>query len=487
MPATVNPKIQTGCLILFCAPFIIIGIFVLGAAGRAVLNPPVNWPGVLGMTAFGLTFSLVGGALLRGQFKVKEQQDALARKRQRYPESPWMWREDWSQGRVQSSTRTSMVTMWVFALVWNLVSNPLLFLMPHSGASWGAMAVAMLFPLVGVILLYLAVRLTIRWEKFGKTWFDLTTLPGVIGKELRGAIHVKFAEVPEGGVQLKLSCINRIVTGSGKNQSTKEDILWRGESTVSPGQIHGGPVGSVVPVTFKIPIDAVDSNTENPRDAIIWCLQADAPMPGVDYQDIFEVPVFRTKDSPAESPEQASAPPFSSAVDAIPREKPLDTGIVVRPAESGGTEYDFAAARNVGSALGITFFFILWTGVVAFIFYMKAPLLFLIVFGLFDLLFLMIVLSQWLGTSKVTIGSSEVKVHRGLLGIGPTKIVPFSEIAGISMPIGMQSGSRSGTPYYDIKLKLVDGRVVGVAGGIGNKLEAEWLIARMKTEIGLKS
>ena len=451
------------------------------------MSPPVNWLNVLGMTAFGLTFTLAGGALLLAQLNAKKQEAGLARKRQLYPQSPWMWREDWSQGRVQSTTRTSMISMWVFALIWNLVSSPILIFVPHSNATTGAMAVAMLFPLVGLILLYQAVRLTIRWEKFGKTWFDLSTLPGVIGKELRGAIHVNFADVPEGGVQLKLSCVNRTVSGSGKKKSTSEKILWREEYTATGGQIHGGPLGSVVPVAFKIPVDAIHTDTENPRNSVIWCLQADAQMPGVDYTDLFEVPVFRTKDSPTEAPEHATAGPFASMVDEIPREKPLDTGIIVRPGESGGMEYDFSAARNIGAAFGTTIFFLIWTAVVWFIIYMKAPIFFVIVFGLFDLLFLVIVLLQWLGTSKVTIGNGEVRVQTGLLGIGPTRRVPFSEIAGISMPIGMQSGSRSGTPYYDIKLKLKNGRDVGLASAIRNKLEAEWLIARMKTEIDLKS
>jgi hypothetical protein len=487
MAINYSQKTQTGCLILFCAPFIIIGVIVLGVAASRAVNPPVNWLNVFGLMAFGLTFSLAGGALLQGQSRARKQQAALAQKRQLYPESPWMWREDWSQGRVQSTTRTSMISTWVFALLWNLVSCPILFLMPRSGASVGALAVAMVFPLVGVILLFLAIRLTIRWEKFGKTWLDLTTLPGVIGKELRGAIHVSFAEEPEGGVQLKLTCVNRIVTGSGKNQSTNEKILWREECTVSRGQLHGGPMGSVVPVAFKIPFDALDTRSENPSNCILWIVQADAKMPGVDYQDVFEVPVFHTQDSRSGPENEVSQDPFTSITDLIPREKPLDTGIVVRPGESGGTEYDFSAARNIGAAFGASVFFFIWTGVVWFIIYMKAPLIFTIVFGAFDLIFLMIVLSQWLGTSMVTIGNGEVRVHSGLLGIGPTRVVPFSDITGISMPIGMQSGSRSGTPYYDIKIKRKDGKEVTLASAIRNKLEAEWLIAKMKSEIGLKS
>lgn len=97
-----------------------------------------------------------------------------------------------------------------------------------------------------------------------------------------------------------------------------------------------------------------------------------------------------------------------------------------------------------------------------------------------------IVVFMWLGTSKAVIGSGRVRVHSGLLGIGPRREIPFSKIGSITISVGMQSGGRSGTPYYDIKLKLTDGQEVTLASSIRNKLEAEWLIARMKSEIGLE-
>ncbi|MGD0694701.1 MAG: hypothetical protein ABSB82_07580 [Terriglobia bacterium] len=103
-----------------------------------------------------------------------------------------------------------------------------------------------------------------------------------------------------------------------------------------------------------------------------------------------------------------------------------------------------------------------------------------------DVILCIIVVFLWIGTSKVVIGSGRVRVHSGLLGIGPRREIPFSEIGSITMPVGMQSGGRSGTPYYDIKLKLTDGQEVTLASSIRNKLEAEWLIASIKSEIGLK-
>jgi hypothetical protein len=487
MPPSSAQKNQIGCLLLIIVPLGIGGMLSLMAAAGEVMSPPVKWANVAGLVIFGVTLPLAGWALFTVNRKGNQARVQHARMRQLYPQSPWMWREDWSQGRVQSATRTAMVSAWAFALVWNLFCAFILIFIPRSNASTAAVVVVMLFPVAGVYLLILAMRLTIRWEKFGKTWFDLGTFPGVIGKELRGTIHVKLPQPPQGAVTLKLSCINRIVSGSGKHQSTEEKILWREEYALPWEEVQAGPIGSGIPVAFKIPMDALDTNTENSKNSIIWCLQADAKTPGVDYEDVFEVPVFRTAESASAVAEEEPAAAFSATLGTVPPEKPHDPGIVVRQSLSDGTEYDFSAARNIGMAFGTTVFLLIWTGVVWLIIQAKPPIIFLIAFGGFDVVLLIIVLSLWMGTSKLVIGSDRVKLKKGLLGVGPTREVEFSRIAGVTMPIGMQSGDRSGTPYYDIKLTLNDGKELKVAGGVRSKLEAEWLVARLKIEIGLKS
>src|SRR5690348_5955588 len=244
MPLTSNHKYQTGCLLLIVAPLCIGGLFALLAAAGTAMNPPVKWLDVVGLVVFGLTLPAAGWAIFLAHSKGKEIAAKQDRMRQLYPDSPWMWREDWSQGRVQSTTRNSMATTWAFALVWNLVCSFMLVFVPRGNASTAAIVVVMLFPAVGVYLLGLAVRLTMRWEKYGATWFELKTLRGVIGKELRGTIHVRFPQAPEESVQLKLSCVNRIVTSSGRDRSTSEKILWRDEYDLPSEKIQNGPIGS---------------------------------------------------------------------------------------------------------------------------------------------------------------------------------------------------------------------------------------------------
>jgi hypothetical protein len=85
--------------------------------------------------------------------------------------------------------------------------------------------VALLFPIVGVFLLVYAIRRTIAYFEFGNTYFEMTTLPGVVGRELSGQIQARFPHSPDHGVHLRLSCAHRVTTSSGNSTSTTETIL----------------------------------------------------------------------------------------------------------------------------------------------------------------------------------------------------------------------------------------------------------------------
>jgi len=307
----------------------------------------------------------------------------------------------------------------------------------------------------------------------------MVSCPLVIGNEFHGNIHARFPHGADHGVRLKLSCINRVVTGSGKNQTTSDRILWREEKNVSPGELCPGPIGSLIPVSFRIPWNALQTDGTNSRNSILWLLEADADVPGVDYKDIFEVPVFRTKETPA-SPESetrtdnpASAPPIRPTV------------VVTRTAE--GTQFFFPPGRNKGFALGVTTFSMIWSGVLALMIFLHAPVIFPVAFGFFDLLLLMGAAQLWLGTSRVVIDSSRVRVQSGLFGGGKWREFPKSQILDIQAVITAQQGGASGTPYYDIRLLQTEHQNVTLGRTIRDKDEAEWLVAEMKKVLQLRA
>ena len=479
-PDTPHSKFSTVILVLFCAPFCLagLGIFVWALAAAPMAGQ--SWM----LAAFGLVFAAFGFAplllLSRGQKEQSRQEELRAR----YPDAPWMVREDWAQGRIQSTNQpATIIGAWVFAVLWNLISLPSVYFSREAWSTDLRVLIVFIFPLVGLGLLVRAGRMTLRRKEFGKTWFEMASVPGVLGKELEGRIWAHFDRPPEQGVVLKLTCCNRTVSGSGKNRTTHEEILWREENTVPLGAIQSAPTASAIPVRFELPADGTETNTENPNNSILWILSAAASVPGVDYNDEFEVPVFRTKESP--SADSAARMSDSYAPEATLAEV-AKAGIRVRPTVSGGTEFYFSAARNPAAAVATTVFFAIWSAMVWFIWTLDAPLIFFLVFGFFDALLLLIVLSQWLGTATLTIASGTVTTRRGIAGLAVTRRIPSSQVTGLKLKIGMQSGGRSGTPYYDIRMVLADGKEHTVASEIRDKDHAEWLLAQMRAAMGLK-
>ena len=214
---------------LFALPFAGFGLFAISMAVHLFGARPGSqefWFPLL----FGVVFSSIGFGLmflvLTGSKRYARQQRLQAE----HPTEPWLWRADWAQGRVKSDTRTNMIRGWVFAIFWNLFSLPIAFLVvPEAIKRSPAGYVAVLFPAVGVFLLINAIRKTLELWEFGNTYFEMASVPGVVGCELKGAIQARFAHSPNHGIRLRLTCAHRTVTGSGNTQSTQESILWRDE------------------------------------------------------------------------------------------------------------------------------------------------------------------------------------------------------------------------------------------------------------------
>ncbi len=464
---------------LFALPFAGFGIFALSRViGQIVTGTEDSqiWLGLL----FGILFTGIGLGLMAlavyGRRFTERQQSVQAQ----FPGEPWKWRADWASGQVKSNTRSSTIGAWVMAVLWNLVSSPLFWIVPHEAPRRGPVVlIGLIFPLVGIYLLVRAVRLSLELHEFGQTYFQMDSVPGVVGRELKGAIHVRLPHAPEHGIQLNLSCVNRVTSGSGNSSSTTENILWRGESTLTSGQLYPGPGETIIPVSIHIPWDARPTEKFDARNSIFWLLEARANVPGVDYNDTFEVPVFHTAQSPSEAEARTE-----EAVEEKAAEKPqLCTVRVQQTAE--GTEFYFSAARNKGFAFSATFFTALFGLITVFIVRSHAPIIFSIAFGFFTLLLLYISVQMWLETTDVVIGNSSLKLRDGWFGGGKVRQIPLAEISTIECRIRSQQGGGTGTPYYDIELRQNDGGKITLGHTLRDKQETDWLVQEMRRLSGL--
>jgi hypothetical protein len=474
---SVAGKAVAAFFFVFGLPFAVFGVWAFSQAipliGAPVGSQSFWYPMMFGVIFSGIGFGLIFLAIA-GSRRYSHQLEIEAQ----HPDEPWLWRDDWAAGRVKSKTETNMVTCWVFAIFWNLISwTVTVFGLPAAMKQKGSGAYFLLvFPAAGILLLIYAIGQTIAFFEFGKTCFEMDGVPGVVGCELKGSIQARLPHSPDHGIHLRLSCVHQYVTGSGNSSTNHETIVWRDEAELNPDQLYAGPAGTTIPVSFHVPRDAQPTEKLSPRDEFLWLLEANASVPGVDYHDVFEIPVFRTARTPTQAEDEASPPAFRAQAAALSR--PEHASVRVQAAGEG-TEFYFPPARNKGFALSVTLFAVIFSGIAYFVGHSRAPFIFPLVFGGFGLLIGYFALQMWFGTTRVVIGSS-LTLQSGLLGGGKVRRIALSDIASISDKITAQQGGGTGTPYYDIELQLNDGTKLTLGRTLRDKHEAEWLVGEMR-------
>jgi hypothetical protein len=136
----------------------------------------------------------------------------------------------WADNRIACSHKRQLWFAWGFAVFWNLISTPVGFIVPADIIKGNYLAaIGLLFPLIGIGLLVWAVRLTRDWRRFGPIFLSLDPFPGAIGGQVGGTLDVPVPYAPARLFRVTLSCLYSYVSGSGKNRSTREQLVWQAE------------------------------------------------------------------------------------------------------------------------------------------------------------------------------------------------------------------------------------------------------------------
>src|SRR5207302_4178812 len=240
-------------------------------------------------------FVFIGGGLIYAAFRGYALLKQQAARMEANPLSPWLWRTDWASRRAESRNKKSEITDWVICILCNIITLPVAanLVQKMVRANDHRVFLVLGFSSLGLILLVNALRATIRHRRFGDTYFEFDALPFLPGEKVSGRIHLKFETRAEHGIDLKLSCVRKIVSGTGDSRSTTKVVLWQADQNVPVGALQPGPVGRAIPVDFSVPADSSVTDLDNPNDQVLWVLHAQDDVPGVDYSDDFEIPVFR--------------------------------------------------------------------------------------------------------------------------------------------------------------------------------------------------
>jgi hypothetical protein len=450
-------------MILFALPFAAIGTgaLVMVARGWSAGSDPRQ---LFFLACFGIAFGLAGFGLIFAALWGGKRLDREADLRAQHPREPWLWNPEWASRRIADESGAGTVMLWVFGIFWNAIASPVLIFFPSEMEKGNHMLFfALIFPLVGIALLASAVRATLRALRFHKSTFILDTLPAPLGGTLRGRIEVPYAKLADAdSIVVRLSSIERRRSG----KSTTETIVWQHDEEIPRGAVARMPDRVSIPVTMPVPAELGPSTQGSERT--LWRLSVDAELPGIDYLAKFEVPVFRTSES---LPPQAHVPH-------VPPAEPREPESYVMTRTVNGRELRFPPFRAPSTALVALFIALVWTCVVVVLFMTDAPRFFGVIFGLVAMPLYFGMLELFFASWTIVLGREEVIVRRHLFG-SKEHVFRRGEVAEVKVKIENETSGSTRT-FYDIEVRMQDGKKIAAAKFISHKREAEWVAAQIR-------
>ena len=283
----------------FCSVFVLIGLLIAYAGIRAANKKPGSgrpslralrreWKQKSNEPNFNMSF-LEYAQQRAAEFD--QQAKTMA------PQLDWHLRKGWGTSTIRSEAKSGLIAIWGFAIFWNAVSWPLIMVLPRELAKENYPALfALLFPLVGLVLLYQALRKLYEYRRFGVVSFEMDPYPGSIGGHVGGHVQVSrldyaTATAPASQLLVRLECVYSYISGTGKDRSRRESIKWAEEGTP---HIEGSFQGVRLNFHFGVPENLPQADVEQSGAYHFWRLSVKADIPGVDLDRQFNIPVFNT-------------------------------------------------------------------------------------------------------------------------------------------------------------------------------------------------
>ena len=408
----------------------------------------------------------------------KNNARALAR-----PNEPWLWKRSWAEGRIRGSAQ-GLVGPLLFGVVWPLICIPMWYAVYRGelgGKGSPILWIAVAFSAMSVVLVAWAFVSLLRWRKYGRSVFEIASVPGVIGGQLAGVVRAPVKIDAIEAFRVKLSCIH-CVQRSGSDHISR-NLLWQAEHLVARDLLERDVHRSGIPVLFQIPYDCRPTDDTDPKSVVSWNLEVTASTPGLDFQAEFEVPVFKT---PQSDPHFVVDPELAAKYIAPenPQRDLRDAGVVKTPSPNGdGYKFVFPMARQPGTAVACTLagalFFL--PCLITYLEFGWGILVLAVLFSLFGTLLLWVALDLWFYRSVVDASHRGLRVAGGLFGGCEEHWIDRADIVKIDTTSNLKSDKMA---YYDVSIVRRGGKKITVAKRIPGRRLTDSVIRQIEQSMG---
>ncbi len=283
----------------FCSIFIFIGLLIsyasLQSTGKkttAKNRPSLSEMHRLWKQKQSNSSQLLSFVEFSRQYKPNQQQTTTESLPDHDPR-PWLKNKQWRHRTLRSNAKQAMWGMSLFAVFWNAVSAPILFILPEELEKQNyPVLFALLFPLVGLFLIYKAGKIIQEWRRFGIIELHLDPYPGSIGGHVGGSLMIKKQADYNAQYKIELQCLYSYMSGSGDNRSRHESIKWS-ESGFAKKSLTGNCLQ--LRFRFDVPDNLPAADIEQKGDYYCWRLKLSAKLSTAELDSSYAIPVFKTK------------------------------------------------------------------------------------------------------------------------------------------------------------------------------------------------
>jgi len=385
---------------------------------------------------------------------------------------PWLNKKAWAENRIRSNSRAGLIVIWLFAIIWNALSAPILFAQDDLAGQImdrPEVALALLFPLVGLGLFAAALVATRKWLRYGKTPLVLDPFPASLGGHAGGTLDVKLPYKPDQLFDVTLCCLYSYVSGSGKNRKRRNKVVWQTEGFC---HTQSGPRGTRLSFRFDLPEDLPESEDDSQTRYHFWRVRIKAEVDGPDFDYSYIIPVFKTRQA-ANSLTMDSA----SHREIEAQAKAGIEEVAELQSIPGGVSVYFPAFQRPGAGFGTLLFGMIFFGAgVGLSFVQSAGLIFVLVFGGMGLLIFCFGVYLLAKSLEVRVTREGIASRRLLFGYPVySRILKADQVQSLKIDHSMtsQSGNET-TVHYDLKA-LGEGTKVLLGERLIKRAEAEKL------------